>query len=182
MKNLFIITILAVMATACGSGNQEKSEASSSNEITFTTDLENIDSLLNEIPASWKNEKTIAEGMAHSGKFASKIDSTSEFSFVFEQKLSYIDARVPKKVHYTAWIYSDMANTPGSIVVSVNNNAYYKGFKIADFFPAGKEWKQVSATFELPETLTGENIIKGYVWNQNKNPLIIDDISIKFEY
>lgn len=179
MRTHAILCLIILFAAGCGTYPDPEAEKKPS--VTFSTNLENPDSLLSATPLSWKNEGTIKEGHAFSGKYAVQLDHEHEFSLVFEQKLGYVSALQPERLTYEAMVYSDKPAPEGSMVVSIDDKGYYQSFSISDFFASGGEWKKVSATFQLPDTLDPSDLIKVYIWNNKSGELLIDDISIKFE-
>lgn len=180
MKNLLFIPALAMLITSCNSGNSEKSTPAQTKVIE--TSIENVDSLANAPNSSWKNLKTVVEGVAHSGNFSSKIDSVNQFSLVFEDKLSNLNEGFPKSINYSAYACALKPNTKVLVVVSVNSDKFYKAYAMDTLFTTLNEWKQINATFELPDNLNSDDILKAYVWNKNIGELLIDDFKVELVY
>lgn len=180
MKNLLFISAIALLIASCNSGN--KGNSTPSHTKVLETSIENIDSLANAPNSVWKNLKTVVEGVAHTGKFSSKIDSVNQFSLVFEDKLSNLDQGFPKSINYTVYACALKPNTKVLIVVSVNSDKFYKAAAMDTMFTTLNEWKQINATFELPDNLSSDDIIKAYVWNQNIGELLVDDFKVELAY
>lgn len=181
MKRILIYSALALILASCGSGKQDKNSGASFTKVVGT-DIENIDSLANLVPATWKNMKTIVEGVAHSGKYASKVDSVNNFSLLYEQKLSNIDKQVPKEINFSAFVYALQANPQVRLVVSVNDNPYYQGVILDKEMTTVNEWKEIKGNFKLPDDLTSDNVIRAYVYNNKNGEFLVDDLNLEFVY
>lgn len=181
MKKLLFLAAISMLIISCNSGNNEKKSSDVKPKVV-KTDIENIDSLAAVPNSVWKNTRTIVEGVAHSGKFSSKIDSLNEFSLVFEQRLGDMNSALPKTLNFQAYALALKPDTKVLMVVSVNNNKYYKTAKMDTLFTTLNQWKEIKASFELPEGLLEDDVIKAYVWNQKIGELIIDDYNLEFTY
>ncbi|MCO5263919.1 MAG: hypothetical protein M9901_13675 [Lentimicrobium sp.] len=180
MRGLFFMIPAIILLSACGN-LPEVNQPEEPQIVEIITDLENPDSLLTAQPLAWKNGSTIREGMAYSGKFASHLDAENEYSFVFEQKLGYVSNLLPARLTYEARVYSEKPAPGGYMVVSIDDKGYYQSYPIADFFARGGDWKKVSSTYELPDSLEPSDLIKVYIWNNRESELLVDDISLQFE-
>lgn len=180
MKKLLFYSLIAVVLYSCSSNDQNSSKDSYSKVIS--TDIENIDSLSNVKPSTWKNLHTLTEGVAHSGVNASRIDSLNLFSFTYEQKLGNLDINMPKSLTFTAWGYALNPNPEFLMVVSVNNEKFYQGFPVQPFLLTENEWYKMEAKYKLPKNLKESDVIKAYVWNYRKGEMLVDDITLQFEY
>jgi len=181
MKKLLFFAAISMLIISCNSGNSEKTSSDVKTKVV-NTDIENLDSLATDPNSVWKNTKTIVEGVAHSGKFSSKIDSLTEFSLVFEQRLGDINSSLPKTLNFQAYALALKPDTKVLMVVSVNNNKYYKTATMDTLFTTLNQWKEIKASFELPDALNQDDILKAYVWNQKKGELIIDDYNLEFNF
>lgn len=168
------------MLASCNSGKKEASNGDSVK--VFETNIENVDSLASLPNGVWKNLKTVVEGVAHSGRFSSKIDSIEQFSMVFEDQLSNLDSKMPKKVNFSAFGSAVKPNTPVLIVLSVSSDKVYKTASADSLFTTLNEWKPINAQFELPDNLAGDDILKVYVWNRQKGEFLVDDIKVELIY
>lgn len=173
-----LVIALAISFNAC----QQASEGNESYSKIVFTDFEKADSLGAIIPATWKNLNTLVTDSAHSGTYASKIDSVHQFSALYEVALKDLDTNIPKEVRFSAYGAKLKPETTAIIVVSVSGDKYYKGVAIDTLFKNTGEWKPVSSSFKLPEGLKSEDIIKAYVWNKNNGEFLIDDYKLEFIY
>lgn len=180
MKKIFLLLAAAIVLTSCG-GNKDK-KTGDSTILTFATNLENIDSLAIIVPATWKNLNTVTDTLAHSGKYASKIDSVSEFSLVYENRLGNISGSLPTKIKITAFGCSLQPDSKAIIVCSVSNDKFYSGTSVDSLFSTTNEWKEIKAEFTLPENLSADDVIKAYVWNKKVGTFLVDDMRLEFTY
>lgn len=180
MKKIFLLLAAAIVLTSCG-GNKDK-KTGDSTILTFATNLENIDSLAIIVPATWKNLNTVTDTLAHSGKYASKIDSVSEFSLVYENRLGNISGSLPTKIKITAFGCSLQPDSKAIIVCSVSNDKFYSGTPVDSLFSTTNEWKEIKAEFTLPENLSADDVIKAYVWNKKVGTFLVDDMKLEFTY
>lgn len=181
MKRILFLSVVALLMASCNSGNEKKSTGTTRTKV-IATNIENVDSLNNAIPSTWKNLKTIVEGVAHSGKIASKIDSVNRFSLLYEAKLSDMDEAIPQEINFTAYGCALIPDSKAILVVSVNGDKYYKGVALDTLFTNVNEWKQMNATFKLPEGLKKDDIIKAYVWNNGIGEFLVDDFKLEIAY
>lgn len=151
-------------------------------KVIISTNLENPDSLLSAEPIAWKNTNTLQEGMAFSGKIASKLDYENEYSIVFEQKIGYIDHRSPKRFTFQAMMYSTEPQAVGFMVASVTGTEYYRSYPVSEFLPEGNKWEKVRTTFTFPDSLKPSDVLKVYIWNKKQSELLIDDLTLEFDF
>lgn len=180
MKKVLYIAAIALVFVSCKSGNKGNTQGSFTK--VFETNIENVDSLAAVPNGPWKNLKTVVEGVAHSGKFSSKIDSVNQFSLVFEDQLANIDKSLPKGINFSAYGCALQPNTPVLVVMSVNNEKAYKAYSLDSLFTTTNEWKAMSAKFELPENLASDDVLKVYVWNKQKGEFLVDDYKLELIY
>lgn len=182
-KNLKVISFATLALSIALSFNacQQASEEKSYSKVIFTN-FEKGDSLAAIVPSTWKNLNTLVQESAHSGKFASKIDSVHQYSALYEVALKDLDTKIPKEVRFSAYGAKLIPETTAIIVVSVSGDKFYLGVQIDTLFRNLGEWKPVSSTFKLPANLVGEDIIKAYVWNKTNGEFLIDDYKVEFIY
>ena len=177
--HLYTLILLMTMAS-CISPLTETDE--DPGMVSFSTDLEQPDSLGTAEPISWQNLETVKEGIAYSGNRASRLDQEVEYSIAFEQKFGYIAENSPRQLTYKAMVYSDESLPTAFVVASIAGIDYYRSYPIAEFLPAAGKWEQVNATFTLPDSLKPSDKLKVYLWNRKKSNLWVDDVSLEFEF
>jgi hypothetical protein len=101
---------------------------------------------------------------------------------VFEDKFNNLDQGFPKSINYSAYACALKPNSKVLIVVSVNNEKFYKAAAMDTLFTTLNEWKQINTSFELPDNLNSDDIIKAYVWNKNIGEILVDDIKVELIY
>ena len=180
MKIYLYITVLLIAVAGCISPLTEVDK--DPEVITFSTDLEQPDSLGTAEPISWQNLESIVEGKAFSGNKASRLDGEVEYSVVFEQKFGYIAESSPGQFTYKAMVFSDEPFPTAFVVASIAETDYYRSYPIAEFLPSAGKWEQVNATFTLPDSLKPSDKLKVYLWNRKKSNVWVDDVSLEFEF
>lgn len=180
MKIYLSTVVLLIAISGCISPLTEKEKGPVS--VTFSTDLENPDSLVTAEPISWQNLETVVEDKAYSGKKASRLNQEVEYSVVFEQKFGYISDTTPAQFTYKAMVFSDEPFPEAFIVASIAEVDYYRSYPIAEFLPTANKWEQINATFTLPDSLKPSDKLKVYLWNKKKINIWVDDISLEFEF
>ena len=74
----------------------------------------------------------------------------------------------------------------GALVVlsmdSINpGENYWQGFRLNDVpFQGFKTWHKCTFSLMLPEIKNPERILKIYVWNTKKKPMLVDDFKVGF--
>ncbi len=174
MKNsiLYLSIITLILLSACT--NEKSKIVSEPGATEISSDLENI---------SWMNQYTLVKEVAHSGRFSSKVDSINRFSFGFSNTFMHISDTLPLSVDVSAWIYYSQKDINNSLVLSIDssgNNIYYKGIPLTDSIKAINTWQQIKTTFELPKRILPSELLKIYVWNNDKNPFYVDDLKLIF--
>lgn len=177
---IVLIISAALISQSCKSGKNDSKNSSYTK--TISTNIENLDSLSKVIPSTWKNLNTVVEGVASSGKYASKIDSVHIFSMLYESKLSNIDNNIPVGATFSAKGCALIPDSKAIMVISVNHDKYYSGVSVDSIFNNVGEWKDIKASFKFPKTLKSDDEIKAYVWNQGKGEFLIDNYKLELIY
>ena len=186
MNKLLFFAFAGIFLSACSnSGNQvQPAVANDKNEVVITNDLENA---MVKIP-SWKGDVTVFDmkNKAHSGGFVGVTNDTLQFSYTYSEVLKNINDRLPKRVIFSGWINTSVANPNFSIICTTNENGKQVDWKA---FPLEKQLTQVDTWVEFTsEFYFDQNVIKPddeisiYGWNQSKKPVYIDDLKVKFLY
>jgi hypothetical protein len=132
----------------------------------------------------WMNINTITKGTAHTGYYASKLDTLFQFGIGLNPKVKDLTDKTPKKVTVKCWVYSTTPNLEASIVCDPIINGEKLGWKNFDFKPVIKkanEWTEVIATFDLPKNITPDTELGVYIWNPNKLMFFVDDFEFSIE-
>jgi hypothetical protein len=172
-KNLHYALLLVIMVViaACSENKPAEREPGT---MLVANDMENM---------SWINLQTLSKKMAHSGRFSSKLDSLTEYSFGYSNTFSNLSDTLPFSVDVSVWIYYPQLKIKSSLVISidsVNKNIYWKGVPLADSIKAANQWQEVKVTFELPKKIMPSDQIRIYVLNNEKSSFYMDDLSLLF--
>jgi len=168
MKKVLLFVAMVAMIVSCN--NKTKN-----NGNTFTNDLDNV--------KMWNNPVNVIKGIAHSGNYACKLDTSNIYSFGFNILAGDIFIKAPKKINISLWAYSLTVSPDASIVIEINKNGQQIFWKNAGFLPVtkAKEWIEVKTSFDLPANLDPKSELRIYVWNPKKLDFYIDDFNITFE-
>jgi hypothetical protein len=166
MRKILLFTVLSLIFLSCGK---------TKNTNGFSNDMENV--------KIWGSSSSVVKGFAHSGSFASKLDSSNMFSFGMQSLVENLSKDKPKEVHVKLWVYSLKPNPDATIVIAINNNGqsrYWKNSALNGVTKA-KEWTEVSASFDLPANLDSKDELSVFVWNPKQQDLYIDDLNVSFK-
>jgi hypothetical protein len=176
MKKILLFTVLSVILFS--SCNSEK-------KAEFTNDLEKVsDSAKTVVNAKfWSGPEPVVKGIAHSGVYSSKLDSSNIYSFGFKSDFATALKKTPKRVYVTLWVYSAQPNPDATVVAAINNNGkeiFWKNSAMLGVTTIN-EWTEISVIFDFPSNLDLKDVLSIFVWNPNKRELYIDDYDISFE-
>lgn len=118
---------------------------------------------------------------AHSGRVATVVDSTHEFSETYRMQLGRLFSRRPRKLRLSAWVWVPRYEDDADLVVKIvdPNDAseplFYQSMYLSDKGPY-QQWKRVSQDFDLPEELQSSTELSIYAWRGGaKQPIYLDD-------
>ncbi|MBI5219872.1 MAG: hypothetical protein HY958_13175 [Bacteroidia bacterium] len=174
MKKFVFFLFMVSVVFSCS--KKTHNEPDTSNKISFASDMECID--------CWKNSNTLKPGIAHSGQYASKLDSATEYSYGFAQDFKNIDLKKINKVTVKVWGYFPEPDIKAQLVVSIdsaNKSKNWYGFKLEDAIKTPKQWTEVNFPVFLPPTCLPGDVLKVYVWNRDKFTFFIDDLELVME-
>ncbi len=170
MKNLIIISFIAMaMLTSC-------SDKKKNTGLTFSNDLENV--------SGWSDGNTLTVGLGHSGKYFSKITPENQYSFTFHKPLKDISAKRVKKAEYSVWVNLPNSTSEATLVFSVDSaskSMMWIGTSTKELAVAPNKWVQIKGKATLPANMNRENELKIYVWDNGKDPVLVDDFEISFK-
>jgi hypothetical protein len=187
MKRIIpFVTVVMLLSACSNSGNktQKGADQTKQDQVEIANDLE---SALNYVP-SWQNEDhviSMIEPPAHSGTFACILNDTLQYGYTFSELLKNINDGVPNKATYSGWVYTPVANPKLSIICSVledGKQVNWKAVPLDDELSTAGSWVEFSANFFFDKSLTPNQEIRFYAWNQGKGNIFIDDIKIDLEY
>jgi hypothetical protein len=147
----------------------------------YRTDLEYVSNV-------WKNSFNKEVPYAHSGKIVGYLDSLHPYSATLELRPDTLSAYPAVfYVEGSVWIRDSLKGSSNktffvfsmdSIDKHVN---YWYGFPVNDIpdNPA-RVWRKCRFSLTLPEFNVQKKVLKIYVWNNGKKPVVIDDFSVAF--
>jgi hypothetical protein len=176
-KNLpyLLLLVIIIVFSAC-SGNKSDKGAGEPGSRLVSCDMENL---------GWMNLQTLSKDVAHSGKFATKVDSLNEYSFGLSNTFNNLSDSLPTSVDVSMWMFFTQLKTKSSVIISidsVNKNIFWKGISITDSIKAASQWQEIKVNFEIPKKIMPTDNIKIYVWNNEKRAIYMDDLKLLFHY
>jgi len=171
MKNIGLFAFVLFMIFACGKTDENKNCLF---HATNNLDANNF----------WINTNTIAKGTAHSGLFASKIDTVVQYGIGIAAKFNDLTSTLPKKVTIHCWIYSNEPNLDAGLVCDPNINGKslnWQSFNLKTTILKAKEWTEFITSFDLPKNSTPDTELKIFFWNPNKKTYFVDDFEVTLE-
>lgn len=190
MKKLFFSAIAVIIVSACSNSGSNTSNTSNTNSgprkdrIEITNDLENA---LASIP-SWTGEKTVFDmkDKAHSGGFVCITNDTLEFSYGYKELFKNINSALPKRVVFSGWVNTTVANPKFSILCAIEENTKlleWRAYPLQTTLTEPGKWVEFTADFYLDKSpIKPESQISLLAWNQSKKPIYMDDLKITFLY
>lgn len=190
MKHLLFFLVVGITITvgltACSNSgtNSQTGGSGGQNEIVITNDLENA---RGGIPG-WMNENTIIamkDSNAHSGVYASVISESFPYSYYYKEMIKNIKNEIPKSVTFSGWVYTTVSNPIFAIICDIKEDTVTYEWKA---YPLDKElsetgkWVEFTSSFAFDKPLNPKQTIALYAWNQNKEPVYIDDLKVTFYY
>ncbi|CAN5174673.1 hypothetical protein BH09BAC5_BH09BAC5_11560 [soil metagenome] len=128
----------------------------------------------------WPGTETIHKGIAHSGEFASLIDSTAPYSAVFCRKMDDEVFNSSSTIKISVWISKKQLEAAGKIVivqVGRDSTFYSKKFAI-DSKKAPMQWMNIKLDVNIPQRKMENEYLKVYLecW---KGTIYVDDFSVE---
>ncbi len=131
--------------------------------------------------------KTLKEAgtLAHSGKTVSEIRNNEEFGPTFNLGRDSVLASLQRGfIDCTLYIYDDLQHSPDSsfLVVSLQHTDgityFYKMSSLDRHRNERGEWRMKGLSLRLPALENADDELKVYIWNPQRNNLLIDDVEI----
>jgi len=165
MKNLFLIFCAAVALASCQ--NHSK--------ITFSQNFEST--------AGWYENSNIVKGSGHSGSYFTRTGENRDYSQTFTLKLSDISEKPVRRIDMGAWVRISGPLAKAKLVLSIesaDSMMYWQAIRTEDVSPKPGEWTRLYFTYDLPDNLKPDNVVKVYLWNESKKEVDADDFDIHF--
>ena len=142
-----------------------------------------------ERPAeSWSDIPVLPSSRSFSPGHTGYLDSVHPYSpglNIRAQKLGTLPARFFVEGELMVWDSVKSASNKALIVLSMDSinprENYWQGFRLNDVPRQDfKTWSKRNFSLTLPEISNPNGILKIYIWNTGKNPLLIDDFELRF--
>ncbi len=134
----------------------------------------------------WENIQ-LEKGVAHSGSFSEKLTGEKEYSHGFFLPLAQVENGPYKKMKVDLWANAITINAPVYLVVKAYNPQTDQEYKAVqkDLAPElrnGTGWHHFSESLDLSTLKTNDPVfVKAFIWNNQKQALWIDDVTVAFE-
>ncbi|MGE5425192.1 MAG: hypothetical protein ACM3N9_07495 [Syntrophothermus sp.] len=149
---------------------------------TFTNDFEK------EVLKDWYSNAIVSTPRAFSGTHAGYLDSVHPYSptmMIGAKELGIIRTKCFVEGEVMVWDSLQGATNGALMVLSMENvhpgENWWDGFKLNDVPYSGiRNWRKCSFSLMLPDIVNPDGILKIYIWNNHKKPMLIDDFRIRF--
>ena len=134
---------------------------------------------------NWIGLQSVDSGNAYSGDYFSRTDSIIPYGLGIEEKFPQDVAGKNVYLKISGFTRSNIKNNNAIYVVTVINKSgetkLWKGIYLSGVLEDSDNWHFFSDSIKIPADQTRSNVIKAYLWNQNKNSTTdIDDLSFEF--
>lgn len=175
MKKLLYASF-SLALTACG----ENAKEIPANQLA-SNNFESVEGWFGDnTPASLTKEK------AHSGRYAVKVDPSTEFSMGYSNLLGKLSASKLKKIKIHAWVNIPVSGPKAVLVTQITDPAnssaqavLWDGLRLAEATKARNKWVEVEKEVTLPTNITYAHKIQVYLWGaDNAETTLMDDLTI----
>jgi hypothetical protein len=143
------------------------------NEL-YTNDLE-------KIPAPEANTNR-----ASSGRQSIRLRRDRAFSPVWSASLSSLEAAGALKIRYSFKAWAEAFPTEGykaaKLVIEITSEgkqAEWTGTSVQPLMTSVGQWQEVAVEYPLPKKRHPDDTINIYLWNENDDPIWIDDLKVE---
>lgn len=175
LKLAGVVGGVGLLLTSCaGSGAADAQGA-----VVTRNDFENV--------LGWGGsaEASLTAERAHSGKYAVRVGPQNEFGYTYIQNLGKMSVARAKAVTVSAWVWVPSAQTTATLVLAIshsperNTPVFYGSIPLGTAAKEFKNWRLVSQTFLLPDSVQDTNQLKCYLWRGSINESVYaDDITL----
>jgi hypothetical protein len=179
-KIMFVLGLAVLFIAACNdpqSGTGTDAEKNTEhNDLYFSNDLENL--------GLWSLKSDVSRGAGHSGKYFSRADVNSPYSFGLNAEVGDLTSKKIKKVDATVWVSVANKDYEGGLICSVirgDSSIFWSSNSLKDYVTDPGVWYEVKGSFNLPQDLQSTDRIALYVWNSgSKCDINTDDFEFQF--
>jgi hypothetical protein len=172
------ITLLGLLATACGSRADQAPTADAA-ELMTTGFEQNL---------GWGgSQPSLTTAKAHTGQAAVLASPEVPFSYTYARTLELLGLGAPpQQLELSAWALRTAAGSTARLVVQLDTSptdekqVFYAALPLAEAVTTFGEWHQVRLPLELPAGAVGGNQLKIYLWNdKGTSPTYLDDVVLR---
>ena len=156
-----------------------------------TNQVRPVKILLNDFekaPDNWNSLARVKTTAAFSGEYAGYLDSVHPFSsgIVFPVKqLGRLPSAFFVEGEVMVWDSLKGASNNALVVLSMDSISpgenWWQGFRLNDVpVTSMKQWRRCNFSLMTPEISNARGILKIYIWNTGKKPMLIDDFVVRF--
>ena len=136
---------------------------------------------------NWIPNSIVETSHAFSGSHAGYLDSLHQFSpaiVIKSGQLCSMPATFYISGELMVWDSIAGASNGALVVFSIDsigkNENYWRGFRLNDI-PVNtvKTWRKITFSLMLPEITSPDRILKVYIWNTKKKPMLVDDFKVR---
>ncbi len=136
---------------------------------------------------NWILNSIIATSRASSGEHAGYLDSLHQFSPAIVIRAAKL-GKLPDTFHVRGeimiWDSVPGASNGALVVLSMDSiqpgENYWRGFLMNDIpVTSSKTWRKITFSLMLPEIANPDGILKIYIWNTGKKPMLVDDFGVR---
>jgi len=132
----------------------------------------------------WQGDPSaISEEIARSQSSSFKLSENTEFSLTFSSKIKDIMDNDENVLHTSVWGYMGQKSDEAILVITLENEDgevyVWRGMNFSYFIDEPKTWTKIYHSWRFDHIQSGDDLVKIYVWNGDKNTFYIDDLSIK---
>lgn len=169
-KYLSILTILSLLIWSCTNASDEK-------EGRGYLIKNNIDCLF-----GFNGSSNIVKGIAHSGIYFNKVDTTNRYSITFSKSIKELGNGNIGSMSATVWVSAKNLNCDAKFVVGTSNNGEltsWNGLHLKDVIKTPITWYPMKLEVDLTK-INPNDILSVYVWNVGVEDVFVDDFEIEF--
>ena len=135
-----------------------------------------------EIKPTGKDSTLVSTEQAHSGINSLKLDNNTEYSPGITEKMTKLSHTGDGVLDASVWVYVPDTNSQASLVITFESDGKaidWSSVAIKNYAKQPNKWVQVFASRKIPKSKTKEDVVKVYIWNQDKKVLYFDDLEVK---
>jgi hypothetical protein len=131
---------------------------------------------------------SLSRDVAHSGRYALKVDAGHEFSLTFDARLGDLITRPPRALRVEAWV---RVPGPGAEDAQLVTNLGLADappltedrVRLGEIIVGANEWTHVVRELQLPPTARPDHRVRIYLWRGNTQvPAYLDDLRLTAVY